>query len=147
MTTISNPPVDLTHWLVRLLAYAIDSIIFGVVAVLILLVSKDMGITLVVWVVLSLLYFILLDVYWGATIGKNVMGLVVQTEKGGKVSLTQSFIRNISKIVFFPVFLDWIIAMVTSGEDPRQKFTDRIAKTTVIQTRQIVKSAKPAPPT
>jgi uncharacterized RDD family membrane protein YckC len=73
------------------------------------------------------------------------MGLVVQLEKGGKVSLMQSFIRNISKIFFFPVFLDWIIAMVTSGEDRQQKFTDRIAKTKVIQTRQIVQSAKPAP--
>ena len=41
----------------------------------------------------------------GATIGKRVMGLEVQTVKGGRVSFGESFIRNISKIFVFSSFL------------------------------------------
>jgi uncharacterized RDD family membrane protein YckC len=85
-----------------------------------------------------MLYFILLDVYWGTTIGKRIMGLEVQLEKGGRISLKQSIIRNISKIVIILPILDWLIAVVTSGTDRRQKYTDRIAGTTVTQTRKTV---------
>ncbi len=143
-----NPSIDLTHWLLRLLAYVIDSIIVGIVSFAISLAFRGQLITvlLLAWVVLSMVYFILLDIYWGTTVGKKIMGLAVQLEKGGRVSFMPSLIRNISKIFILLPVLDWVIAMVTSGEDRQQKFSDRFAQTTVVQTRQIVQHANPPPP-
>ena len=142
--------LDFSLWLIRLIAYIIDGIIIFVatfvlsiilaialaVAVLTtgnLLFYGGIWLTFGLFGLLSILYFIILDVVWGATIGKRVMGLKVQTVKGAKVSFGQSFIRNISKINPLFVFLDWLIAIVTTGPDKRQKITDRWAGTTVAQ--------------
>jgi uncharacterized RDD family membrane protein YckC len=139
MTTISNPPIDFTHWTMRLAAYLIDSIILAIVVVIISFIAKGGLVTIALsWVILSALYFILLDAFWGATIGKKIVGLEVQLEKGGRISLIKSIIRNISKITIVLPIVGWMIAVITSGIDRRQKLTDRWAGTTVVQTRQIV---------
>jgi uncharacterized RDD family membrane protein YckC len=123
----------------RLAAYMIDSIILAIVVVIISLIAKGGLVTIALsWVILSALYFILLDVFWGATIGKKIVGLEVQLEKGGRISLIKSIIRNISKITIVLPIVEWMIAVITSGIDRRQKLTDRWAGTTVVQTRQIV---------
>jgi uncharacterized RDD family membrane protein YckC len=151
------------HWLIRLIAYIIDGIIIfiatvilGVIIGLIIALSIATGslflfggiwITFAIFGLLSILYFIVLDVYWGGTIGKRIMGLEVQLEKGGRISLDKSFIRNISKIFPLFLFLDWLIAVVTAGNDRRQKLTDRWAGTTVAQVKQVFQStASPPPP-
>jgi uncharacterized RDD family membrane protein YckC len=87
----------------------------------------------------------ILDTAWGATIGKRLMGLQVQMVNGGKVPYGKSFIRNISKIYGLFLFLDWLIGVVTPG-DKRQKYTDRLAGTIVIQARQAFQSTPPPPP-
>jgi uncharacterized RDD family membrane protein YckC len=73
------------------------------------------------------------------------MGLEVQLVKGGRISLDKSFIRNISKIFPLFLFLDWLIAVVTAGTDRRQKYSDRIAGTTVVQVSQPFQSMAPSP--
>jgi len=126
--------LDFSLWLIRLIAYIIDGIIIIVVTVILnLLFFGGILVAFGLFGLLSILYFIILDVVWGATIGKRVMGLQVQTIKGTRVTFGQSFIRNISKINPFLVFLDWLIAIVTNGPDKRQKLTDRWAGTTVAQ--------------
>ena len=138
MATESNPPIDFTHWTMRLAAYLIDSIMLGIVVVLIMIVAGGGLLILALsWVILSAIYFILLDVLWGATIGKKLVGLEVQLEKGGRISPTKSVIRNISKITLVLPIVGWMIAVITSGIDRCQKLTDRWAGTTVVQTRQI----------
>ena len=159
---------DLTHWIYSLIAYIIDSIIIGIPAAIIyffvilsLLTPSTTVIGITVygaapwWAslllpfilgILQLFYFILLDTAWGGTIGKRVMGLQVQTVNGGKVPFDKSFIRNISKIYGLFLFLDWLIAVVTAGNDKRQKFLDRTAGTTVVQTKQAFASAGAPPP-
>jgi len=145
MTNSSNAQIDFTHWLLRLVAYIIDSIILVIIIAIITdLTHLGIWFMLGAWAILSLLYFIFLDVYWGTTIGKKIIGLNVQLEKGGKVPLKQSIIRNISKIFILLPILDWLIAVVTSGTDRRQKYTDRLAGTTVVQTRQVVQSTAPS---
>jgi uncharacterized RDD family membrane protein YckC len=64
---------------------------------------------------------------------------------GNKVTLDKSFIRNISKIYWLLLLLDWIVALVTPGADRRQKYTDRIAGTTVVQTSQAFIATTPPP--
>jgi uncharacterized RDD family membrane protein YckC len=147
MTTVINPPIDFTHWAMRLTAYIIDSIMLAIVVGIIAFASNG-GLVVIAlgWVVLSGLYFIILDVYSGGTIGKRIVGLEVQLEKGGRISLTKSIIRNISKITIVLPIVGWLIAVITSGIDRRQKYLDRLAGTTVVQTRQIVQSTFPSAP-
>ena len=158
--TTNTGEFDLTHWIYRLIAYIIDCIIIGIPAAIIyffvilaLVFSDPFFFAYGGWLILPLLlgilqliYFMILDVSWGGTIGKRLMGLQVQTANGGKVPFDKSFIRNITKIYGLFLFLDWLIAVVTAGSDKRQKFTDRYAGTTVVQTKQAFGSVPPPPP-
>ena len=90
------------------------------------------------------LYAFVLDVSWGGTLGKRVLGLRVQTVNGGRITYNQSFIRNISKIYWLLVLLDWLIGIATPG-DRRQKYTDRIAGVTVVQVSQAFTAVSPPP--
>lgn len=159
--------LDLSHWIYRLIAYIIDSIIIGIPAAIIYYIVilglltpsyTDFGVTVYgaapwwsflllpfILGILQLFYFMFLDVAWGGTVGKRVMGLQVQTEKGGKIDLGKSIIRNISKIYGVLLFLDWLISVITPGNDKRQKFTDRMAGTTVIQTKTPFTTTIPPP--
>lgn len=161
-TETSSHPDMATHWILRIVALIIDSIIMGIIAWVIfafVLFSIFLGGGFLFWFgfgyylvltfglgILEVIYFTILDVVWGGTLGKRIMGLQVQMVSGGKVPFDKSFIRNISKIWAPFLFLDWIIGMVISGHDPRQKYTDRIAGTTVVQSKQPFAAAPPPPP-
>jgi len=130
------------HWIKRAVAYLIDSMIVGT-AVAILL-----GITLFPFFItnptsllnilsfpfamglLYILYFPIAETIYGATLGKRLMGLRVVTKTGGKPSFEKAFIRNITKIHQVLLLLDLIGGLITST-DLHQKYTDRIANTTV----------------
>jgi uncharacterized RDD family membrane protein YckC len=131
------------HWIKRLIAYVIDSIIVGVAAALLLIVILfpifvanpasffnvfsfpfAMG-------VLYVIYFTVTESFRGATIGKGFMDLKVVTKAGGKPSLEKAFIRNISKIHWVLLLLDLVGGLITST-DLHQKYSDRVANTTVI---------------
>jgi uncharacterized RDD family membrane protein YckC len=135
------------HWIKRLIAYVIDSIIVGIAAALLLIIALfpffianpasffnvlsfpfAMG-------VLYVLYFTFADSFRGATIGKGLMGLTVVTKTDGKPSLEKAFIRNISKIHWVLLLLDLVGGLITST-DLHQKYSDRVANTTVISDRQ-----------
>jgi len=161
MATGSSSELDMNHWLFRFLAYVIDSIIIGIPVYIIwnfvfwslfwsgawwmlgygswLLLPFFLGI-------IEVFYFVVLDVSWGATVGKRVLGLQVQMVDGGKVPFGKAFIRNISKIYWLFLLLDWIIGIATPGPDRRQKYTDRMAGTTVVSVKQPFASAAPPPP-
>lgn len=151
-----------SHWILRVIALVIDSVIMGIIAWIIFasvlfsffpsggfLFWFGFGYYLVLTFtigILELIYSTILDAIWGGTLGKRIMGLQVQMVGGGKVTFDKSFIRNISKIWAPFLFLDWIIGIVTPGHDPRQKYTDRIAGTTVVQLKQPFAVATPPPP-
>jgi uncharacterized RDD family membrane protein YckC len=158
----NNEQIDWGHWILRLVALIIDGIIIVIAAVVVavilalsLLVTGGLGFFFAgagffggfgfLWGILAVLYYMIFDTYWGATIGKRAMGLHVQMVNGSKVTFDKAFIRNISKI--YPLFLliDWIIGIVTPG-DKRQKISDRYAGTIVVQTKQPYGSVPPPPP-
>ena len=96
--------------------------------------------------IIEVLYFVFLEVSWdGATIGKKIMGLKVQMTNGSKVTFDKSLIRNISKIFWIFLILDWLLGVLSPGSDPRQKYTDRIAGTTVVQVSQPFASISSTP--
>lgn len=129
------------HEIKRFFAYLIDWIIIAAISwILSAIIWPFGGFGLVFWGWGFFLFGLFAVLYWafmegfvgGATIGKKVMGLqVVGTT--GPLDLGRVFIRNVSK--FHPVLalLDWLIGLATLG-DPRQKFLDRYAGTTVVRT-------------
>jgi uncharacterized RDD family membrane protein YckC len=50
----------------------------------------------------------------------------------GKLDPAQALMRNISKVFLLVLLLDWIIGMLVDTNDPRQKWTDQLANTSVI---------------
>jgi len=164
----SNTQVDFNHWLMRFLALVIDSIPLSIIAyVLFLFVIVPLLFTRTLWGVITyvdvswyayvllfpliygifaLLYFIIMETMMGATLGKKILGMQVQMTNGSKITFDKSFIRNISKLFAVFLILDWLIGILTPGPDPRQKYTDRMAGTTVISVRQAFASAGQPPP-
>ena len=147
-----------THWIRRLVAFIIDSIIVWI-GVMIITAILSIPFTLAAaaggwpWFafnpfvtplfagILSVLYFAVLESRYGWTAGKRIMGLETVKTSGGKPSLDLAFIRNISKIYWILVLLDVVIGLATPG-DPSQKVSDRWAGTTVLS----ASSAAPTPP-
>jgi len=134
MGTGSSQQFDMGHWVLRLIALIIDSIILGIVAWILLsfaLVSLLFsGALYSFWLgygyslvfpfavgILEVLYFVIFEVYGGATIGKRILGLQVQMTNGDKIPFDKAFVRNISKIYWIFILLDWLVAIVTTGAD------------------------------
>jgi uncharacterized RDD family membrane protein YckC len=160
--TTNSEQIDWGHWILRLVALIIDGILLAIAAVIIavilalaLVVTGGLGFFFAgagffggfgfLWGILAVLYYMIFDTYWGATIGKKAMGLQVQMVNGNKVTFDKAFIRNISKIYPLILLIDWIVGIATTG-DKRQKFSDRIAGTIVVQTKQPFAAAAPPPP-
>ena len=131
-----------SHWIKRIIAIIIDSIILAIVVSIIMIPFGLMvafgflGFWYYPFVfpflvgILSFLYFMFMESYYEGTIGKKILNLKVTTVDGKRVSMDKALIRNISKIFWLFLILDVIIGFATTG-DPRQKYTDRIAQTTV----------------
>lgn len=161
MTAESSSGIDFNHWLYRFLALVIDSIIIGIPVYIIwnfvfwsifwsgawwVIGYGSWLILPFIFGIIQLFYFVILDVAWGATIGKRILGLKVQMTNGSKVQFGQAFLRNVSKIYWLFLLLDWIIGIATPGPDRRQKYTDRMAGTTVVQVKQVFAAATQPPP-
>jgi uncharacterized RDD family membrane protein YckC len=154
------------HWLRRLIAGIIDSIIISIVSWIISVLAAIPALFLggafiiggfsFLHGILFFLYAAFLEYSHGATIGKQIMNLKVTTTEGNAASLDRTLIRNISKIHWILLLIDILIGMATVG-DPRQKYSDRFAGTTVtstISTNLLTpggaccsSSSPPAPPT
>jgi len=162
MATGSNTQLDLGHWVLRLIASIIDTVLisivtwilwtFLVVAILFTGAAWAWVFGVAYWLIFGVgfgviwfIYSIVLESAWNATLGKRLMGLKVQTVSGGKPDMNKLFLRNASKIIPPFVLLDWLIGVATPG-DKRQKYMDRVAGTTVVQVSQAFASITPPPP-
>jgi len=122
------------HWLKRAAAYAIDCLVVLIPtwAVLALLGAAESVVLGLVSGVLFLYYSALSEAATGRTVGKAVMKLTVRSSKG-KLTVFQAFVRNVPKF-FWYIFppIDAIAGMASEG-DPRQRLSDRILGSTVVQ--------------
>jgi uncharacterized RDD family membrane protein YckC len=167
---VQSSEFDFNHWLYRFLALLIDSIIAYIPAYIIYIVVSGIlwpvpayysawglggmwtpwwaiyVLFLLIGGVIQMLYFVILEVSRGATVGKTLLGLQVKMVNGSKLEFGKSFIRNISKIYGLFLLLDWLIGIVTPGADRHQKYTDRMAGTTVVSIKQPFAAAPPPPP-
>jgi uncharacterized RDD family membrane protein YckC len=122
------------HWLRRFVAILIDWIIIWLPVSIFMNILGFLWHGFVVISVESVLFFLycaLFDYMIGGTVGKMLLKLKAVSVTG-KMDSAQALLRNVSK-VFAPVLLiDWILGMATDTGDPRQKFTDHLARTSVI---------------
>lgn len=120
------------HWLKRFVAILVDFVIvymplwflFDIIGVRYLLVGSMSGIVLFV-------YAVVFDLGAGGTPGKMLVHMRA-VPLVGRMSGGQAFMRNISKVFPVLLLLDWVIGMAVDTHDPRQKWTDQVAKTSVI---------------
>ena len=152
--------IELKSWFLRLIAYVIDSIIILIPTVLIYDFFIKSAITPVetyyqygsgyytvagelpwwgLWLlapiffgVVEVVYFTIFDTAWSKTMGKYLLGLNVQTINGGRVNIGKSFLRNMSKIFWVALAIDWPLGVFTKGNNRNQKYLDRLAGTTVV---------------
>jgi len=131
------------HWVKRVLAGITDGILTllmaGVLLIPLIIMAK-LGIFVwyyniveaFMWGLIYWLYSAGMEARHGATIGKHLFGLKV-TALQGEMTGEKATIRNLSKmhVVFF--IFDIIAGAVSEG-DPKQRYMDRVAGTTVITT-------------
>lgn len=120
------------HWLRRFAAVTIDAlIIYAPISVLLGALGAHL---LFPWFLIGGLFFLycaLFDLVIGGTVGKMLLRLKT-VSMVGQINAAQALMRNITK-VFVPVLLlDWIIGMAVDTADPRQKWTDKLARTSVM---------------
>ncbi len=124
------------HWIARLIAAFIDFSVVMLVAGLIGFfivggLNNFVIVTNMILAVFWVFYSAIMEYAFGFTLGKKVMHLRVQSLKG-PLYLWKTILRNISKVQIIVLVIDALVGMATVG-DPRQKFLDRIAETTVIR--------------
>ena len=143
---ISNDSQLQDHWIRRVIAFIIDSIIVGIGTFIIrVIIWLPFGLSGSPWYIfnplsfpfftgiLSVLYFAFFEAYYEGTIGKRLMKLQTTKLNGQRPPLDSAFVRNATKLYWVLVLIDTIIGLAMSG-DPRQKATDRVAGTIVVST-------------
>ncbi|MFH0815539.1 MAG: RDD family protein [Methanobacteriota archaeon] len=131
------------HWLSRFIAGIIDGLLTGMVALVgciplfiianLALVGWLSGtIFPLAWGLVYVAYSSVMESSRGSTLGKRMMNLRVMAIDG-VMTFDKALKRNISKIYWVALLLDLIIGFFTEG-DPRQRYLDRVAGTTVVFT-------------
>ena len=123
------------HWVKRFVALVLD-FIFIWIPVYVFLVFILWGLggwwsTLIGFVALFL-YSAFLESARGATIGKSILGLRVVSTKG-RLELSDTLVRNITKVVPLFLLLEFIVTLVVETTDAHQRYLDKLAKTTVVE--------------
>lgn len=150
LDTLTKDQAAQQYWLRRLAALIIDGVIVGVaVWILMAIIAMPMmmaypmggyfyqpyslfgfGLFPLLSGAIFVGYFTFADSHWGGTIGKSLMGLKVTTNNGAMPTMDKALIRNISKIHWALLLLDFIVGLATQSEY-RKKFTDKYAGTMV----------------
>ena len=134
------------YWVKRFIALIIDGlIIFVVVAIIGVFVASAFlfgaggfgfvgalfGVLSIFVGIILIFYFPIMESTSGATFGKRFLHLKVVSKTGSNPTFVESFIRNVSKIYWLLLLLDVIVGLATS-KGYAQKYTDRIAGTSVV---------------
>ena len=120
------------HWMKRFIAIIIDYVIVSIPLFImsILMLSLPFSIIVGSQGIIFFLYFMITELFMGASIGKRMMNLKI-IALTGELNVGKVVIRNISKVASVFLLVDFLIGFFTEG-DPKQKFTDRYAGTTVV---------------
>ena len=125
----------------RAVATIIDAVPLMAIAYLIAMFSGGItadgfeisGVPFLIWLVIAIAYYIVMEARFGAIIGKRLIALkVVMLDAGAPVDWQAAIVRNVLRVVdglFF--YLVGAIMVWTSGT--KQRLGDRIAGTVVVR--------------
>jgi len=131
---LSRDEVLQGHWIKRFVAIVIDGLIIWLpIWFFSVLVGIHTIIPAGLFGPLLFVYAFVFETAIGGTIGKMLLHLKAVSVTG-QMNSSQALFRNISKVFVPFLLLDWIIGMLVDTKDPRQKWTDQLAKTSVIAT-------------
>lgn len=126
------------HWIRRLIALVIDGILLAIVLFIFNFALSVFLWNFFLWNLLGgviwWLYATVFEGTIGATIGKKLVSLQV-VAVDGLMDMPRAMIRNVSKVFWLLFVLDVLLGAATQG-DPRQRYLDRIARTTVTRVDQ-----------
>lgn len=129
---LSQDKVLQQHWLKRFVALLID---FAIIYTPIWFVGAALGYPYLFPGFFSgvalFVYAFLFESAVGGTVGKIILRMKAVPLRGA-MSPSQAMIRNLSKVFPVLLFLDWVVGMAVDTRDPRQKWTDQVAHTSVI---------------
>ena len=126
----------------RIIAYVIDffvvSAIMWILAYLLSLIINPIDINNVyiyfpfIAPVLGYVYFVILETFKGATVGKALMFLEVRSRNGARISLPQAIVRNITKIYWIPIIFDWLVGRFMNTD----RLFGNLTRTVVINSQE-----------
>lgn len=128
--------------LIRLVSLVIDSIILGIIALALVIVTGIQFVSSATsptpWT-FNILFFLIYIGYYtylegtrGQTVGKMVTKIKVVREEGGEIDISTAFIRNILRIVD-GLFVYLVGAILIWRSSKKQRLGDMIAKTVVVR--------------
>jgi len=127
-----NKPLQ-KHWISRLIAYLLDFLLSSL-AVYIIFLPFTLGRD-AFWYfpmtagLMQVFYSAVFEYYSKRTVGKAIMKLEVE-QLTQTFDISEALIRNFSKLHGVILVFDWLAGMLSKG-DPRQRYLDRLAETTV----------------
>ncbi len=89
------------------------------------------------WILINFSYWVLIEGFFGVTIGKKLMKIKVVKENGEKIKFSDSFFRNVWK--FFP-FFEWAAVLdlwKIQKQENRQRLLDQVAGTIVVEEKKV----------
>src|SRR5438128_3498646 len=130
---IGRNPALQEHWIRRLFAFLIDAVVVFVIGLFFAIPLKIFAWPWWQWLfVFGLVWFVyslLLEGVISGTIGKKLLSIRV-VALDGNLDLVHTIIRNLSKVYPLVFPFDLLLGAATHG-DPRQRYFDRLARTTV----------------
>ena len=82
--------------------------------------------------ILGLAYFVVLEKSKGATVGKALMYLEVKSRNGYNINWAQAIVRNLTKILWFPIIFDWLVGRIMNTD----RLFGKITRTVVVNALQ-----------
>lgn len=86
----------------------------------------------IVWGLVILLYFTMMEAKWFTTLGKGLLKLKVESFEGD-LSYKKALMRNLSKFLWIPLVVDVAIGFSRSAKGSRRRYLDDYAKTRVVK--------------
>lgn len=78
--------------------------------------------------ILTYVYFVLCEKFFGSSVGKSLMYLQVKSKNGYDINWPQAIVRNLTKIYWIPIIFDWAIGRILNTD----RILNNITRTVVI---------------
>jgi uncharacterized RDD family membrane protein YckC len=86
---------------------------------------------LILWGLLTVLYFMVMEGKWSTTLGKGLFKLKVQYREGD-MDYKKALLRNVSKFLLIPLVIDLAVGSYRSKEG-KERYLDHVVGTRVIK--------------